>query len=950
MAIRIPWDKYEAAILLDASQSVINNKISRSEAVTTVSNKLRVMSINRGLVIDSVFRNENGIAMQMNIMISLLTDTTTGLHGASKLFVSIVDIYKKNPSEFIKILDEAKKGGTNMTSIKNQFHNWLNSSVRPAEVSYIKKLCDVIDSYSQTSKAIGYSMYKINDPYDVQRIITTIEKDVFFRAKNGRQMHKIKKAMEVFYRFIQTGHFSAEEITENEPMEPIVEQANEYTVDFSHKADMTYTRPLRLIFKNQVHTGFSNWNQLYVKILSRLFELHNDTIVSLCGQNISGDGRIEIATASQKDVMIAPKQFAEDMFVETNISALDITKKISCLLNICGIDAQEVQIVYEKKKSALSKDNTNGATTKRNSYPPSKDTFYDYLVNTVKVAPSTGRSYASQINTCEVYATKHSIGTGKLYGANDNDEACQTAIQLIDDVKFLEFSRNAHNAPMAALRKYYEYLSGSSVTTTRMPSAFKEDFSGVNFSRYKELLSKDYQKGFRLNDKLSIRRFRMQWQRIFDEEIQYDDDTICKHIAYITVQHGNMAYLPDVMLDDNTKFRLLAYINTLFTQGKLAIYYDALYNEFSDDFASGRINNVEMLKTYLDYINDGRMHLRRSYIAADSDVEVDSTEEVRSFLISQGTAVQTVDIISSLSHIARDKIIWALAGPNSSEFVRNKKGEYFHADIVELTQREMDLITELISLAIADKEYIGGKELTDTIQNKLPSILERYPFLTWLGLRDVIAFKFRDNFSFKGKIISAYGEDLSMKDVFANFAKTHDHFTLAQLNMLKNDFDTPIYFDSVYANSLRINKNEFVSQEQAQFNIDGTDSAIDRFCSGEFISLKDISLFGGFPDAYFQWNHFLLQHYVANYSKKYKLIHAGFNAGNPVGAIVKRSSQMDTFDEVLIRALAESNIRLNSNDALQYLCDAGYLARRSFGNLNALLVKANLYRMINKGE
>lgn len=480
-------------------------------------------------------------------------------------------------------------------------------------------------------------------------------------------------------------------------------------------------------------------------------------------------------------------------------------------------------------------------------------------------------------------------------------------------------------------------------------SANEKNFADINLERYKIILSKNYKKGFRFNDKLSLKRFRMQWQYIFEDELKYEDEAICKHIKHITIQHGDMAYLPEDMLDEDAKRRLLAYINAVFAEGKSAIYYESIWREFADDFAIGRINNVEMLKTYLSYVNDGSMHLCRNYIVSDSNVEVDTSDEVRDFLIEKGMPLKTEDIISSLSHIGKDKILQVIAGSDSDEFVRNQKGEYFHAGIIEFTHQEMNLITEWISKAIADKEYMGGKELTDIIQNNLPSITERYPYLTWLGLRDVLAYKLKDMFSFNGKIISAYGEDLSMADVFANYARTHEHFTLAQLDMLKNDLDTSIYFDAVYANSLRVSKDDFVSINQAKFNIDATDSAIGQFFHGDCISMKDISLFGGFPDASFPWNHFLLQHYVANYSKEYKLIHAGFNAGKPVGAIVKRSSQIDTFDDILIRVLAESKISLNSNSALQYLYDAGYIARRSYGSLDAIFVKANRYRT-NKGE
>ena len=61
IAIRIPWDKYEAALLLDYCIKVENSEISRVEAVSTVSQMLRSRAIRKGYEIDDVFRNENGI-------------------------------------------------------------------------------------------------------------------------------------------------------------------------------------------------------------------------------------------------------------------------------------------------------------------------------------------------------------------------------------------------------------------------------------------------------------------------------------------------------------------------------------------------------------------------------------------------------------------------------------------------------------------------------------------------------------------------------------------------------------------------------------------------------------------------------------------------------------------------------------------------------------------------
>lgn len=603
---------------------------------------------------------------------------------------------------------KSKKERVLWQKLKRSFNKWLDSSARSADIPRVKKLCDLVDTYSKSNRKLGYSLFEVTNADDVYKVIKVVNKDVVFRARNSRQIQKIDSALNEYYRF-------------------------------------------------------------FIKYIS---------------------------------------SYALDKKSNPNIG--DKTDKISC--------------------------------------------------------------------------------------------AGQTA------------------------------------------------FFTALLEQYRKILSANYKKGFRLNDKLSLRRFRIQWQNTFETELQYDDQTICDHIQSITIKYGNMAYLPEDMLGEAAKQRLLKYISDTFESGKNIIYYDSLYRNFADDFAQGRINSVDMLKTYLIYINHSNMYfLKKNYIASGENVEADEAQEIRNFLISSGMPVKTEDIVLALSHISNSKIKNIISGSNSDEFIRNKKGEYFHADIVELTQYEIDLISRWISLSIADKKYMGGKELTDTIESELPSVMERYPYLTGIGLRDVIGYKLKDRFSFKGKIISTFGEKLSMSDVFATFAKNHNHFTLEQLDILKEDLDTSIYFEPVYENSLRISKDEFVSKSQAKFDVIATDNVLEQFCIGDYVSVKDVDLFGGFPNAGFPWNPFLLQSYVAFYSKKFKLIYGGFTAKKAVGAIVKISAEINTIDDVIIRALADSNISLNSDNALQYLYDLGYIARRSYNNIDFVVSKAKLYRA-SKGD
>ncbi len=954
MAVRrIPWDKYETAILINACIKVETNALSKESAVSGVSADLRKLAVSRGYEIDDIFRNENGISMQMTIMSALLQNKPSGLHNASKLFSEIRDIYINDNDAYTQILTEAKAMINGKEDAKMLLKKYVKekASKRADDIVFA---IDKISEFAIATKVLNDSVYANLTSETLNVLRKRVVDNKFFIVKNKKIMNNVQQAMILLNDYILDN--STTDNTEDIPFEiqntatiSNDKATSEFIIDFNDIPSLAFTKPLKFKYKEITTINISSWTDLYIKAMREFIDEFPSYI--LPGMNFFSGGRVDLGTAYHLDGMKEPKQVTNTLYLETNLSATNIVKKLKAVMELCDIDFSNLTIYYLQKDNSSSNVISSGGITtrKRHTNIAEKDEFLTYLVEEAGVSENTGRSYASQVNSCETYSQEHSIGTGKLYTADIKTEAYENACLLLNNADFQAYSRISHNAPVAALRKYCEYLNSDSGNKQLPLNTIEESFDDVDFDKYQQILSNEYNKGFRLNDKLSLKRLRVQWQRYYNEEIKYDDEIICKHIAHITIRHGDMAYLPQSLLDEDTKERLLSYIETTFESGKEVIYYEALYKEFAGDFSSHRINNVEMLKTFLSYINDGSMYLNRSYIAVSGNVTVDHADEVRSYMISYGSAITVEELTLALSHLPEDKIKWIISGNNSKEFVWNKKGEFLHADVVELSQYELDLIIEWISLSIADKEYMGGKELVDTIKKKLPTIMERYPFLTEYGLRDAIAYKLQDTFSFKGKIISALGQELSMEKVFADYASSNPYFTLTQLNSLKNELNTPIYFDAVYQNSLRINKEEFVSQEQVKFDISATDSAIDRFCQGEYVAIKEISLFGAFPDAGFPWNEFLLQHYVANYSKSYKLLYAGFTAGYAVGAIVKRTSQLNTFEEVITKALADSGIVLNSEDALQYLSDSGFLARRSFGNIEAVLVKANQQRL-NKGD
>ena len=92
---KIPFTKYEAALLLDAYLQTIKGRVSRRAAITNCSQQLRQLGRNNGIAIDDIYRNVNGITFQMESMESAYVGHTM-LKPASRLFNEIVALYRND--------------------------------------------------------------------------------------------------------------------------------------------------------------------------------------------------------------------------------------------------------------------------------------------------------------------------------------------------------------------------------------------------------------------------------------------------------------------------------------------------------------------------------------------------------------------------------------------------------------------------------------------------------------------------------------------------------------------------------------------------------------------------------------------------------------------------------------------------------------------------------------
>ena len=196
MAKRKIWDKYEAAILLEAVLNIENNTEKRSEAIERVSKQLRSMAQNQGLSIDSTYRNANGISMQMVAMKATAFDIKCKMKSHSKVFCEIVALYHNNQSEYEAILNKAhdwinynkeeqhmmREDETVIRSNKDAFSSWLQiKEIKKPSPNLIITAIDEVSEYAAKHNVSKVPVWDISDEDKFNDLRTKMQAMRLFR-------------------------------------------------------------------------------------------------------------------------------------------------------------------------------------------------------------------------------------------------------------------------------------------------------------------------------------------------------------------------------------------------------------------------------------------------------------------------------------------------------------------------------------------------------------------------------------------------------------------------------------------------------------------------------------------------------------------------------------------------------------------------------------------------
>lgn len=387
MAQRVFWDISEAVIMLDALISSYENKMSRKEAIEYVSSKLRARAKRNGIYVDDVFRNINGITLQMSTMEYILTNGKKGIKKSSisKVFQDAVAMYRNDRATYEKTLREARSV-LDVKSIQNQYFTWLETQVSPAQLSELYMAYIDIENFCLEHNIIKKKLFLLTNHVDIRKVMDTVACNKVFHFKYKKNISKMNSAMQFYYRFVKK---HSELFIQATPMQSIKKVAYVETthpasspaqtehrgaatpstvdtainkIDFTNIQTLAFTKPVSYSYLREGQVQVNSWTQLYVHVVKCLLDDYTNVLIAYTNRNIDRHGWCDFSNEIGMCSMTAPKKLKDNFYLETNLSPTNIVNKIKKLLELCNVDYENLEIFYQKQNHTVSTTNASAKT------------------------------------------------------------------------------------------------------------------------------------------------------------------------------------------------------------------------------------------------------------------------------------------------------------------------------------------------------------------------------------------------------------------------------------------------------------------------------------------------------------------------------------------------------------------------------------------------------------
>lgn len=459
MALRILWDKEEALILLDGLLSVLDGEQPRLEVVKSVSEELRKRAVDKGIEIDEVFRNINGISMQMSVMEYIYTDGERGLKKSSMppLFKEVVTLYKTDRPIYEKLLKEAREL-PGKKSLKDEYVKWLAGKVTPAQLSEIYMVYDDIEKYFRNYGIVNGSLFEITDSEILKKIAYTINTSSMFQYTYRKKLSRMKAAIKYYRMFLAENpqYVNAAEpvAVSPEPM-PIPKPVEKKPVTASETAPK---QPQQNADITQIRTKFFEWAKISL--------IPIPTAMQYLGALKKCTQAAQVLNIYQSDVLTITDadRFSEiktKLLSNHDFKDIDRTNK--------GKYSHALDVFEDYLRSYTSEKTASTPFVDDESAVRNERARFSVWMENTGMASATVSSYVSSVGQCSNKAKQLRISKQSLFVINDLRELDRIKTELFQDSSFKIYNEQQHNRFHAAFnkliafrmsqRKQYSYTS-----------------------------------------------------------------------------------------------------------------------------------------------------------------------------------------------------------------------------------------------------------------------------------------------------------------------------------------------------------------------------------------------------------------------------------------------------------------------------------------------------------
>lgn len=983
MAQRVHWDINEAVIMLNALIAAREGRMSRKDAIESVSSELRVRAKRNGIEVDDIFRDKNGVALQMSTMEYILTDGEKGIKKSSipKLFQDAVAMYRNDRATYEKTLREARDV-PDIKSIQGQYFAWLEKQVSPAQLSELYMIYTDIEDFCLKRNVIKKNLFSLINLSDIRKVMNTIDSNTVFRFTYKKNLSKMSSAMRFYYRFVKE---HSELLTQAEPMKSIrnatpieakpVELPPEQIkygeiaapstvgaatckIDFNNIRSLAFTRPTKYSYFGEAQAKVNSWTQLYVQVAKCLLDDYPDVLRSYINRNIGGQGRYDFADEAGLNSMTAPKMVQDNFYLETNISATDIAGKIKKLLDLCNVDYENLEVYYQGRVSTAPRTISTPRTDPRtdsSDIESIKEQFISWMRQTGS-ATGTIRSYVSAIGQSGKAANEYGICDTDLFLIEDANKLQQILENLLKISAFRDLNAQQHNRFRAAVSKLVAYHSntGTIIAHTRLEEKLPELKAAEPVIkpqglpeeariRYTEILSEHFgEDGYQTGRPIFRGRFKRFYAEKYGCPPAETDDRIDEFMSMVGTKRDDRVFPKQDDRQNDLVMEIVSDILSAFDSGATAVYIEAVYDKYQQPLADNlHIYNQDALAALLLAHADGKYTQRHSFLTNNWSGANDQEDLLR--IMKTFHQPQDYTAIHEKAWFLPYKRMKTILVTTAS-IVNVAAETYFYAPNLPVSTDELTHLSSLINEELSYHSHITDVRLMQLIAEKCPSIALNTDGYTTYGLRNCLGYILRDQFAFNGPIITLKGKELSMADVFTEFAKDQEVLSVDELSTLSNEMNIAIYWDSILSEMLRVSATKLVRKDQIKFDIEAIDDILEGMCPGDYVPLPEVNLFLYFPNIGYPWNSYLLESYLFGFSRKFHLLHSSFIKTGVYGAMVRKDADFPDYRSLLVDVLSKSNALDSTKEALQYIVDKGYQQRRRYEGIETVIQEAKLVK------